>query len=294
MSSRDLLHRFVFEESDIRGEIVTLGDSYSKVMECNAALPSCVKQLLGEFVAAVSLMSSTLKFDGILTLQARGKGPVPLIMAECGHQKSIRAIAQLDEEVTIPELEKADINALLGDAVLAIIIEPDKGERYQGIVPLEGSRLADCLEHYFSQSEQLPTRFWFAVEQDTVTGLLLQALPQQVASAEQNRDSWETVEQLAATVSAEELLQLEHPELLYRLFNEFKVTLFEPLPVRFECSCSRERSAAALESLGRKEVEAILAEQDWISIDCQFCNSKYVFGRQDMEQLFGESDSSLH
>lgn len=294
MPSCDLKHRFLFDDTDIRGEVVTLSDSYAQILANNSHLPEPVRRLLGEFVAAVTLLSGTLKFDGILTLQVQGDGPVPLIMAECSHHRTIRAIARVDENADLRALAEGDLDVLLGSGVLAIIIDPDKGERYQGIVPLEGNRLSICLESYFSQSEQLPTRFWLACDEQSVSGLMLQALPRQLASIEENEEHWSTATQLADTVKNEELLQLEHSELLYRLFNEEQVRLFEPLAVRFECSCSRDRSANALRSLGRKEAEALLAEQDLIKIDCQFCNKSYNFGAFDLPELFDEKINALH
>ncbi len=288
------MQRFLFDNTDIRGEIVTLSDSYQQVLQNNQDLPAQVQALLGEFVAAVSLLSSTLKFDGILTLQARGDGPLPLIMAECSHHKALRAIARPNPEVDFAALEGKDLKALMGDGMLAIIIDPDKGERYQGIVPLDSDNLAGCLQHYFDQSEQLPTRFWLTCDEQAATGLMLQALPQQLTSGEENEEHWNTALQLANTVKDEELLTLEHSEILYRLFHEEQIRLFEPAAVRFECSCSRERSANALTSLGRAEVESLLAEQDVISIDCQFCNQTYAFGPQDLDGLFGDNEHSLH
>ncbi|MAZ88963.1 MAG: Hsp33 family molecular chaperone HslO [Cellvibrionaceae bacterium] len=294
MPSSDLMHRFLFDDTDIRGEVVTLSDSYQQVLENNQDLPARVQALLGEFVAAVSLLSSTLKFDGILTLQARGDGPLPLIMAECSHHQALRAIARPDPEVDFDALEGEDLKSLMGSGMLAIIIDPDKGERYQGIVPLDSPDLAGCLQHYFDQSEQLPTRFWLASDTQAATGLMLQALPQQMATEEENQDHWNTSVQLADTVKNEELLTLEHTEILYRLFNEEQVRLFDPAQVRFECSCSRERSANALVSLGRSEVEELISERDVISIDCQFCNQTYAFGAQDLDSLFGDNEHSLH
>ncbi len=295
MPSRDLMHRFLFEHADLRGEIVTLSDSYQQILDCHKDLPACMKALLGEFVAATSLLASTLKFDGILTLQARGDGPLPLVMAECTHQRGVRAVAQPSADADVSTLDGDNLQSLLGDkAVLAIIIEPEKGERYQGIVPLDKPSLAACLQSYFDQSEQLPTRFWLATDGQSATGLLLQALPQQVASVEENAENWNTAVHLAETVKHTELLALHHEDMLYRLFHELDVRIFEPSAVHFACSCSKERSANALVSLGREDVEALLAEQDAITIDCQFCNQAYVFGASDLDNIFGGQASSLH
>lgn len=291
MADNDLLHRFVFEECDVRGEIVTLGDSYREVMN-NNPYPDGVRELLGECLTAVALLSSTLKFEGLISLQAQGNGPVSMVMAECTHHRNLRAIVRLRD----PEDRPAGrgLGELLGKGIMAITIEPERGERYQGVVPMESDSLAQCLEHYFHQSEQLKTRLWFAPAADRSSGLLLQALPaSERADEDSNRDHWETLGTLAETVTDEELLELPHDQLLYRLFNEYRLRLFDPAPLRFACHCSRERSANALLSLGRDEVEQLLVEQGGkISIDCQFCNQHYAFGAEDVRELLG--DSTLH
>lgn len=288
MSSTDQMQRFLFDNTDIRGEIVSLGDSYAEVLANNSYAP-VVQTLLGEFIAAVSLLSSTLKFEGRLTLQARGDGPVPLIVAECNHHKELRAVASPSDDVEWDSFAGKGIQSLIGQGMLCIIIEPDKGQRYQGVVPLDSDTLAGCLEHYFEQSEQLPTRLWFAadIELERASGLLLQALPKQINSnPEDNQNCWETTTALADTVKDEELLNLPHEELLYRLFNEETVRLFDPVAIRFQCSCSFDRSAQALVSLGHTEVEQMLQELGTIEIDCQFCNQEYHFSDKDIAELF--------
>lgn len=294
MPSNDLLHRFIFDDCDIRGEIVTLGDSYREVL-ANNQTPPAVQRLLGEFLAAASLLSSTLKFDGMIILQARGDGPINTIMAECSHHNSLRGIVRLNAEVALTETAatQGNLQDLLGKGVIAITIEPKKGERYQGIVPMDSDNLAGCLEHYFYQSEQLKTRLWFAANAESASGFLLQALPKQLKTdADENQQHWETLCALAETVTGEELLSLEHPELLYRLFHEENVRIFDPSTLHFACSCSPERTASALISLGRDEVEELLVEQGKISVDCQFCNQHYEFDSAAVRELFG--DSTLH
>src|SRR6478735_6257526 len=165
MPSNDLLNRFIFDDCDIRGELVTLGESYREILSHNT-YPPAIQKLLGEFLAAISLMSSTLKFDGMIILQARGDGAISTIMAECNHHNNIRGIVRLKPEVELSEAlaQKGSMQELLGNGVLVITIEPKrtenfggKLERYQGIVPMESDNLAGCLEHYFQQSEQLAT-----------------------------------------------------------------------------------------------------------------------------------------
>lgn len=296
MPSNDLLHRFLFDDCDIRGEMITLGDSYREVLSHNPQAPA-VHRLLGEFLAAVGLLSSTLKFDGKIILQARGDGAISTIMAECNHHNSLRGIVRLNSNMELSDelANSGSLQELLGNGVLVITIEPQRAEnfggkleRHQGIVPMDADSLAGCLEHYFQQSEQLATRIWFAADDNTVSGLLVQALPQQlITNADDNRDKWETVTALAGTVKTEELLQLEHSTLLYRLFNEHPLRLFEPKALHFACSCSRERSAGALLSLGKEEVEDLLVERGSVDIDCQFCNQHYHFSAEEIRQLLG-------
>lgn len=283
--NNDALRRFIFDHSDIRGEITHLDESYRTVL-ANNPLPAPAQLLLGEFLAAASLMSSTLKFDGLLSLQARGEGDLTLVMAECSHHNNLRGIARL-AELAPSTWEGRSFSDLLGKGQLVITITPDKGERYQGIVPLVGDSLAACLEDYFSQSEQLGTRFWLAADLQQAAGLMLQALPRQLeASEEENQDRWETTVQLADTVRPEELLMLDQEQLLYRLFNQENVRLFEDQPLRFACSCSEQRSSKVLQSLGREEIDHILEELNVITVDCQFCNQRYSYGREDIDQLF--------
>ncbi len=296
MPSNDLLHRFLFDDCDIRGEIVTLGDSYRQVLSHNPQEPA-IRRLLGEFLAAVGLLSSTLKFDGKIILQARGDGPVSTIMAECNHHNNLRGIVRTNPENELSEelAQHGSLQQLLGNGILVITIEPQRSEnfggtleRHQGIVPMDAENLAGCLEHYFYQSEQLSTRLWFAADNDVATGFLIQALPQQlITNEEDNYDKWETIIALADTIKAEELLELEHSTVLYRLFNEQPLRLYEPKVLRFACSCSRERSANALLSIGKEEVESLLIEKGSIDIDCQFCNQHYHFAADEVRKLLG-------
>ena len=298
MASNDLLNRFLFDDCDIRGELVTLGESYREILSHNAH-PPAIQKLLGEFLAAVGLLSSTLKFDGMIILQARGEGAISTIMAECNQHNNVRGIVRLNDDVELTEAlaQTGNMQDLLGKGVLFITIEPKrtenfggKLERYQGIVPLEKETLAGCLEDYFLQSEQLATRFWFTANTETASGLLIQALPNQIkTNAEENQDHWETIEALADTITPEELLTLDHEQILYRLFHEQPVRVFEPRAVTFACSCSRERSESALIALGIDEVETLLIEKGEIDIDCQFCNQHYHFSPADVRKLLGGS-----
>jgi len=296
MPSNDLLHRFIFDDADIRGELVTLGDSYREVLSHNAH-PPAIQKLLGEFLAAIGLLSSTLKFDGVIILQARGDGPISTIMAECNHHNSLRGIVRMNENIILSEelAQKGSLQQLLGKGVLFITIEPKrtenfegKLERYQGIVPMESENLAGCLEHYFHQSEQLATRLWFTANENNASGLLIQALPEQInTNPTVGQDHWDTIIALSETITPDELLELDHPTILYRLFNEQNVRVYDPRSLHFACSCSRERSASALIAIGKEEVESLLIEKGSIEIDCQFCNQHYHFDAIEVRKLLG-------
>ena len=281
--SSDQLHRFTVDNTDIRGVIVTLDQCLSN-MPAMSTYPAIIQALLGEFMAATSLLSSTLKFDGILTLQARGNGDLPIIMGEVSHQKKLRGIAQVAQDK--PLSEDRNLVSLLGEGVLSITIDPDKGERYQGIVPLEGDQLSTCLEGYFHHSEQLPTRIWLASDGKTASGLLIQSLPQQLASAEHNQNTWETLVHLANTITQQELLELNHATLLTRLFHEVGVRLYDPEPLSLGCSCSKERCSNTLKHAGQEELQAILLEDGQISVDCHFCGFQYIYNQSDIDALF--------
>ncbi|QLF93259.1 Hsp33 family molecular chaperone HslO [Pseudomonas sp. ABC1] len=285
----DHTQRFIFEDTDVRGDIATLEESYQHVL-AKHSYPEPVAQLLGELLAAAALLVGTLKFDGLLILQARSSGAVPLLMVECSSQREIRAIARYDAAQVAAD---AGLAQLMPDGVLAMTVDPVKGQRYQGIVPLDGVDLGACLSSYFANSEQLPTRVWLRADGRRAAGLLLQQLPpDRIRDTEERIASWQHVTTLADTLKAEEMLGLDAETQLHRLYHEESVRLFEPRPIEFRCSCSRERSANALISLGREDAEQLLAEQGGtVSVDCQFCNQSQVFDATDIAQLFSGGGS---
>ncbi len=293
LSSNQILG-FIFDQTDLRGEVVSIDEAYQTVAN-NNQLPPVLQRLQGEFLAAASLLSNTLKFEGTITLQARGEGVLPVIMAECDHHKGLRGIAKPDEDCDFSQYENANLRELLGEkGVLVITIDPEQGTRYQGIVPLDADDLAGCLEHYFMQSEQLQTRFWLAVDEQRAAALMIQALPQQESSPEQHEDQWQTITALADTVRDDELLGLEHETLLFRLFHEHQVRLLGSKPVNFKCSCSRRRSASSLATLGLDDIAQLIQEQGKISVDCQFCNQHYSFSASDIPEIFPDQAPTLH
>ncbi|GFZ70857.1 33 kDa chaperonin [Pseudomonas amygdali pv. eriobotryae] len=280
----DFTQRFIFDESDVRGELVALERSYAEVL-AKHPYPEPVAQLLGELMAAAALLVGTLKFDGLLILQARSSGAVPLLMVECSSERELRGIARYDETLITPA---AGLQDLMPDGSLALTVDPHKGKRYQGIVALDGVDLSESLSNYFVMSEQLGTRFWLKADGHRARGLLLQQLPAaQITDPEERDASWEHFITLASTLTAEEMLGLDNQTILHRLYHEDPVRLFDAQPICFRCSCSRERSANALVSLGLEDAQQLVIEHNGsIEIDCQFCNERYLFDATDVAQLF--------
>ncbi len=278
MSEHDTLRRFIFDKLPVQGRHVHLDATWRAALE-RQDYPAPVRELLGETMAAAALLSATLKFDGKMTLQLQGTGPVHLLVVQCTSGLNLRGLARWSGEVPA-----SGFRELVGDGRLAMTIEQDqKTERYQSIVPLEGETLAASLEQYFVRSEQLATRLWLKAGDGSATGMLLQMLPDRDPGA---GDGWNRVTILGDTVKAAELEQLSAQELLHRLYHEEDVRLFDGAPVAFRCQCSRERIEGTLRGLGSAEVHSILAERGSVEVDCEFCGKHYVFDAVDVESLF--------
>jgi molecular chaperone Hsp33 len=238
---------------------------------------------LGEAVAASVLLAATLKFDGHLSLQLQGQGPMHLLLAQCTSSLGIRGLARYRQEV-----DSRDLAQLTGAGQLLVTLDNESDDqRYQGVVPLAGARLSQSLEGYFANSEQLPTRLWLHADEHGASGMLLQRLP---AKAEQEQvdvdDAWHRIQLIGDTLTPSELNRLSDVEILRRLFNEDDVRLFEPAPVYFRCTCSHARVSGMLQSLGEDEVRSVLGEQGVVQVHCDFCNRAYEFDSVDVGRLF--------
>jgi len=279
MIKGDVFQRFMLDELDVRGELVRLSNSYLDATKTQNYPPS-IKNMLGQTIAASLLLTGMLKFSGRLSIHARGEGPLQLLMAEATDQRKFRATANWSGTVE----ENASVGEMLGSAQLAITIDPEKGARYQGIVPLERETLSDCIAHYFELSEQLDTFMLLGADEKGAYGLMLQKMPGNEMVEDQ--DGWNRIIQLAKTLSIDELASNDNETLLFRLFHEEKLLPYELESVKFECSCSNERTMASIKTLGKEEALEILESEASISVDCQFCGEHYDFGRDDINQLF--------
>jgi molecular chaperone Hsp33 len=305
----DELHKFIFDGLPVRGMLVRLTGSWRELLQRRDGVrgadpyPREVRMLLGEMAAAGVLMQANLKFNGALILQVMGDGPVKLAVAEAHPDLSFRTTAKVVGEVP----SGARLEALLnvhGKGRCAITLDP-KGnlpgqQPYQGVVPLHGDQreplqeVSEVLEHYMLQSEQLDTRLILAANDEVAAGLLIQRLPVEGEGnlGARNEDEiglsegFNRIAHLTATLTKAELLALDAETILRRLYWEESVTRFQPQTPRFACTCSRERVAAMLQSLGREEVDGIVGERGSVEVGCEFCGTQYRFDSVDAADLF--------
>jgi molecular chaperone Hsp33 len=275
----DSLQRFLFERTPVRGHLVHLDATWRAVLDRHP-YPPPLRRVLGELMAAGALLSATLKFDGALVMQMQGSGPVKLVVVEVTSEGTMRATATWDGD-----LADLPFRALVGDGRFVITLAPKEEGRqpYQGVVEMTGDTVAAVLEHYMTTSEQLDTRMWLACDTRQAAGLLLQRLP---GGEDQDVDAWTRFTHLGSTVTGEELLGLPARQVIHRLFHEEDVRVFDPTPLAFRCSCSRDRVVGMLRMLGLDEVRSILAEKPEIEVTCEFCRKRYTLDPVDAEQVF--------
>ncbi|MFJ5484462.1 Hsp33 family molecular chaperone HslO [Pectobacterium actinidiae] len=286
--AHDQLYRYLFENYAVRGELVTVNETYQRILT-NHDYPAAVQTLLGEMLVATSLLTATLKFSGDITVQLQGDGPLKLAVINGNHQQQMRGVARLQGDIA-PE---SSLKEMVGNGYLVITITPTEGERYQGVVGLEGETVAECLESYFQQSEQLPTRLFIRTGQhegkQAAAGMLLQVLPAQDA----DRNDFDHLAQLTTTVKADELFTLPATEVLYRLYHQEEVTVYEPQDVEFRCHCSRDRCADALMTLSDQDVNEMIEQDGEIDMHCDYCGTHYLFNSLDIRAIRHDSSRNL-
>ena len=287
MSDFDKLHRFMFNQANVRGELVRLDESLNQIVH-SYEYPVQIQTLLGEMAAATSLLTATLKFKGEISLQIQSKGPVSYAVLNATHEQTLRGVARWDE--TLSELPES-FSDLLSQAVLVITITPDEGERYQGVVALDKPSLAQCIEEYFGQSEQLATRVHLMTDLDDpknakASGILLQVLPTDSSATDLSQaNEFAHISTLTETLTKEEMFTLSVEDILHRLYHQEEVELFPAKAVSFACTCSKERSAEALRHVDKSELLAIIEEEGAIKMNCQYCHTEYRFDSIDVEAI---------
>lgn len=290
----DSLFRFVVEGCNVRGQLVYLDESW-RALAGRHDYPPVVRRLLGEAVSAAALLSATIKFDGALSIQASGDGGLRLLIAQATANGTLRGLARWKGE-----LHGDRLSELLGNGRLTISIDPGRGrERYQGIVDVARDGLSQSLRGYFSQSEQLPTRLWLAVDEERVAGLLLQRVPDTLGGdsplhiADLSAQAWRQTVEHADAIDSSELLELDVPDLLARINGDRPVRLYRGDDWRFLCSCSREKVTEVLRALGREDLESLIEERGRVKVNCEFCNADFSFDAVDVAQLFVEDPHEI-
>lgn len=270
---------FLFENHVAHGAFVEIRSGLAELLDHRRYSPD-VRRLIGEALAAMPLLATHLNIDGRINLQFQGEGALKLLVAQVDNQLSVRAMAKAPEDLS------GGFTELLYGGLLALMIEPKDSAQpaSQALVLIQGQSLAEALEGYFARSEQLPTLIRLVASEDRVAGFMLQRLPLQ--SAQGTQDDWEHLETLAATLTAEELAQVDASTLLRRLFGNEALRTFEPRPVRALCRCSRDSVGRMLVSLGREEVDSIVAEQGQVEVTCEFCGRVQRFSGVDVGLLF--------
>jgi molecular chaperone Hsp33 len=293
----DLVRRFIFEKRPVRGHWVHLQGAW-RDLRAHTDYPPAVRELLGQAVAASVLLAATLKFRGTLTFQLQGDGALNLLVAQCTHDFRLRAVARFDEvgvrEIAGDTRRGAVFRRLVGsDGKITVTIEADeKSMRYQGIVPLSGTSLAESLEAYFASSEQLPTRVLLAADDTDSAGLLVQRLPDADAdTSEEVALAWAVAQRGIESLDQSALLHVPVEKLLAQGFPGSDLRLFRGAPVLFECRCSSGRVAGLLRALGEDEVRGVLKEQGAVTVTCEFCHRPYRFNASDVETLFSEGQA---
>ncbi|UNU72568.1 Hsp33 family molecular chaperone HslO [Moraxella nasovis] len=292
MTLANYRQRFFIENAPVRGDVVKLTDAYQTVI-AQKPYPNAVKMLLGEMMVAASLLIGTLKINGRLSVQLQSNddnAKLNWAMAECDHTGAVRALAGFvpsDEWAT--KTTSDDAFAMLKGGVLFISIHPEKGESYQGIVERVSDNLAECLAYYQKQSAQIPTLIKLATDDVAAGGILVQLLPQSKEDKDNDPDLWDRLSALTTTIKPKELTDLPADELLYRLYHEENVVTPEPSGLQFDCTCSAQKSAAALVQLGHDEALQMLKTHEGnLVLDCGFCGAEYTFDKKAVDELFAQ------
>jgi molecular chaperone Hsp33 len=284
------VRRFIVENQPVRGYWVDLESAWQE-LRAHQEYPPAVRDLLGEAVSAAVLLAATLKFEGTLTLQIEGQGHVRLLVAQCTHDFRVRAVARLNESEG-DDSRTDEFRRLVGEhgRVLVTIEAAERGMRYQGIVPLSGDSLSECLEEYFASSEQLPTRVRLAADGRRAVGLLVQKLPERDGEEPEQESAaaqaWRDAEQGIRSVRPAELVGATLQGVLATRFGQQDLRVYKGAQVQFACRCSESRVASVLKTLGAEEVRDVLREQGAVEVTCEFCHRPFRFDAFAVERLF--------
>lgn len=276
--NHDFIQNFLFKNSDVRGKVVRLHQSVQTIMEQHE-YPPVIRSILGELLIAAVLLSSSLKYEGQLTLQFQSENALKLLVAKCNHRLEIRGLAQWNNSKNLEQIKEAFFS---GQLVITLENSRDH-QRYQSVVDINHQTIAQAIEAYFKQSEQIPTKIIIASHERNFSALLIQKMPNH--NAEQV-DFWQHIEILTNTLKPEELLRWDNTQLLKNLFHEEDICLFEAKSVIFKCTCNEEKAKNTLRLLGRQEALSTFSTHKVLTVTCDYCNHSIEFSQQAVEQLF--------
>lgn len=296
MKKTDTLQRFIFDNAPIRGEYIHLRTSFQSIVDQHP-YPGSIRKLLGEALCVAGLLSAIIKFDGRLTVQFRGNGKLKLLLAQCNNKFQMRGLAKWEDDITYSDLMES-----LNEGVLVIMLDSTNNKLpYQGIVAWRGNSLAESIEGYFKESEQLATKIWLQVDEKNAAGLLLQVIPATdigLTSVEQEiiNPHWHHAVSQTNRLQPDTLLEEDYESLIVKLYPQDDIRIFPPVDIAFHCTCSRQRGEDAISLLGKEEAEAELQNKQSIVVTCDFCNTQYLFDKDDVSKLFKDKDSptSVH
>ena len=274
----DSILAFSFDNLAVRGQLVRLENSFQTILQQHH-YPHEISKLLGETLLTSILLMAPLKLEGNITVQFDGEGPISMLAAKCNHNYDIRALATFDKE-----LIQSKVQEVFQKGRLAVTVQPDHTVKpYQSIINLSGGSITQAMESYFIQSEQLPTRFIFASNENTVAALMLQQLPE---STDNTENDWQHAITLANSVTEEELLTLPYEDILHRLYHQEEIRIYPKEKVQFKCPCTVEKMSMAVKTMGQAEAEHLLSNKQAITVTCEYCNNQYDFGKSEVMEMF--------
>lgn len=279
MKDKDSLQHFMFEHASIRGEMVHLHKVYNTIMQ-QRSYPPGVRTLLGEALVSCILLTASIKFEGEVNLQFHGSEILPLIVVQCDNQMNVRACANYKEDATLEEYNQAFLQGQMS----LTINQYNNTNSYQSIVPILSTSMSENIMHYCAQSEQIPTKVWLAISDESAAGMLLQLMPGQ--NTLQREQFWEYAVVIGQTISSDELLTLDNETILHRLYHETVIRLYDARPIHFRCRCNQDKMKQVLKVLGSEEVQKIIEEHGHVGVSCDFCNRHFSFDPIDITMLF--------
>lgn len=275
---------FKIENRGVRGFVVRIDEGIPELLGWREYSPD-VFRLLGHALAAAPLLAADIGEGARFNLQFQGEGkkPLKMLVVQINHALQLRGMAKCEGAPS------GDFRGLMAGGTLAAMLEPRSGgaDRYQALVEIAGENLAEALQIYFAQSEQLPTRLRLGAAPTHFAGLMLQRLPENCSD-----DDWVHVHHLVQTLEEPELLATEAETLLRRLFAEDTVRVFPPRPIALQCQCSHAQISAMLLGLGEAELKPLLEERGQVDVTCEFCGKDYRYREVEVRELFAGAEAA--